>query len=463
MNFEDNPLIPVDHGVPLFRGPRGRSYLFPYSIMTVMFAIWAFAFSLLYILTRNFRDFLDISEIQTVLIPYIGLAGYLLSVIPAGFFIKKHGYKKGIIAGTLLYAAGSLLFFAAFYLPSLCHYAAFIFALVVLTGGLGVIDTSASPYICVLGPMETAEQRMNLAQSFKILGWIFGPVIGEKLVNYRRTEEWMELKELVPSYLVIGLLLLGVALLFMITRMPKPREERINGYGFAHTGKPLIKQDDFLKSIIALFFFYAAFTGLCSIFVRFTTELYAGLSLKKGIGPDMTGDLVNLVQNRVREYCAADLKCTIPVLAKYTFSLVAIGSYWLGCFLASIYLAFVKPERMLTLFTSLSIALLVVVIYVPGIGKLIALLFCFLFIAVIYPIAFPIGVKGLGVKIRMASPYLNLAVAGGTFTPSLMEYIANHHGTLASFYVPMACLTVVLAYGIDGYGIGQRLIRINRK
>lgn len=463
MSDRDDILFPFEHHVPLFRGPRGRSYFFPYSVMIILFFLWAFAFSLLDILNRNYMDFLDISVTQSKLIPLVGFMGYLASVIPAGLFIKKHGYKKGILAGTTLFATGALFFVIASFAYSQLLYFSFLFSFFILTGGIGFIETAACPYICVLGPMETAEQRTNLAHSFKILGWIFGPVIGAALINERHTDEWMELSELIPSYRILGFSLLAVTFLFLVTKMPKPREEKINGYGFAHTRKPLIEQDTFIKSIIALFFYYAAFIGICSIFEKFSIEIYSDLSKKNGIGPDMVGDLVNLVQKNVRESCAGEMECTIRVLARYTFSLVAMGALWLGRFLSSIYLAFVKPERMLTLFTLISIVLLGIVIYGPGIVPLIALLLSFFSMSVIYPIVFACGVKGLGIKTRMAAPFLNLAVAGGLFTPWLMEYIANHHGTIASFYIPVLCLMVVLAYGIDGYPIGQRLIKLHRK
>lgn len=99
--------------------------------------------------------------------------------IPAGIFMKKYGYKKGIILGLLLFATGAFSFIPA----ALMHSSTpFLIALFIIACGLCILETAANPYSTVLGPKESAAQRINLSQSFNGLGWILGPLVGGALI-----------------------------------------------------------------------------------------------------------------------------------------------------------------------------------------------------------------------------------------------------------------------------------------
>lgn len=116
---------------------------------------------------------------QSTLVDSAVFIAYFLMALPAGFILKKYGYKIGIITGLLFFAIGSFLFIPAANTQS---YNFFLFALFIIACGLTILETAANPYASALGNPETATQRLNLAQSFNGLAAAMAPVIGARVI-----------------------------------------------------------------------------------------------------------------------------------------------------------------------------------------------------------------------------------------------------------------------------------------
>ena len=154
---------------------EGVSYLYPFILVTSLFFLWGFAHSILDVLNKHFQEVLVISKTKSALIQAVVYGGYFLMALPAGMFIKRYGYRAGIILGLLLYGLGAFLFIPGSFLMSFYF---FLFSLFIIGCGLTCLETASNPYVTVLGEPESAASRLNLAQSFNGLGWIFGPLIG---------------------------------------------------------------------------------------------------------------------------------------------------------------------------------------------------------------------------------------------------------------------------------------------
>lgn len=91
-------------------GEKGN-YLIPLILVTSLFFLWGLANSLNGSLIKQFQIALDLSRFQAGVIDFAFYMGYFFMALPAGYFMKKYGYKKGIILGLLLYASGAFLFY----------------------------------------------------------------------------------------------------------------------------------------------------------------------------------------------------------------------------------------------------------------------------------------------------------------------------------------------------------------
>src|SRR5436190_11942682 len=182
-----------------------RNYLLPIILVTSLFFLWGLAYGLLDVLNKHFQETLNITKQRSTLLQAAYFGAYFLIALPAGLFMQKNGYRKGIIMGLLLYAAGAILFYPSSQNGS---FPFFLLALFVLASGLTFLETAANPYITVLGKPETSEYRLNLAQSFNGVGAFLGPIIGGALFFGAESSSLNSVKYV---YLVIATIVLLVA------------------------------------------------------------------------------------------------------------------------------------------------------------------------------------------------------------------------------------------------------------
>lgn len=203
----------------IFRTPDGRSYLVPFTLVTSLFLLWGFAHGLLDVLNKHFQLAFTMTKAESGLVQFSTYIAYFLMAIPAGIFMKKYGYKKGIILGLLLFATGAFSFIPA----ALMHSSTpFLIALFIIACGLCILETAANPYSTVLGPKESAAQRINLSQSFNGLGWILGPLVGGALIF--GTPEG-DSSALTKPYILVGSIVLVIGILFFFTKLPEIKED----------------------------------------------------------------------------------------------------------------------------------------------------------------------------------------------------------------------------------------------
>lgn len=394
-----------------------RNYVLPIILVTSLFFLWGLAYGLLDVLNKHFQETLKITKLRSTLIQAAYFGAYFLIALPAGMFMQKRGYKKGIITGLLLYATGALLFYPSAQAESFYF---FLLSLFVLASGLAFLETAANPYITVLGKPDTSEFRLNLAQSFNGVGSFLGPLIGGALFFGEKGNTGSSSLDTVKYvYVVIAIVVLLVAFLFFKTPMPEVKEEELVIDKNEHVGKKLFQHSHFVWAIVAQFFYVAAQVGIAALFINYCTE--------KKVGID-------------NEYAAYLLSASLVL-------------FTLGRFAGTSLMKIIAPHRLLAIYALMNILLSVVVVSAPGIISVYSLMAIFFFESIMFPTIFALGVKNLGSFTKKGASYIIMSIVGGALVPVVMGALAQSHSTSFSYIVPLVCFAVVFVFAIHGYKI----------
>ena len=156
-----------------------KEVLFPFILVTSLFALWGFANDVTNPLVKAFQDVFVISSYQSSWVQAAFYGGYATMAIPAALFIRKFSYKAGILIGLTLYAIGAMISWPA---AANANFNLFLIALYVLTFGLAFLETTANPFILSMGSAETATRRLNFAQSFNPMGSLVGMTVASLII-----------------------------------------------------------------------------------------------------------------------------------------------------------------------------------------------------------------------------------------------------------------------------------------
>lgn len=395
----------------LFAAPGGKSYLLPFILITSLFLLWGFAHGLLDVLNKHFQGAFIMTKAESGLVQFSTYIAYFLMALPAGMFMKRYGYKRGIILGLLLFAAGAFAFIPAAFLHSATP---FLVALFVIACGLCILETAANPYSTVLGPAESGAQRLNLSQSFNGLGWILGPLVGGALIFGGEGDDPFTLTR---PYILVGSIVLLVAVLFIFTRLPEVKTEEAEEVLPTDDRLPAVsmwKYGQFVRSVIAQFCYCAAQTGIFSFFINYVTEL----------DPQMT----NIEASRILAFGGMAL-------------------FMIGRLSGSFTMKWMAPGKLLMWFALADAVCMALVIVSAGTVSLYALYLSFFFMSIMFPTIFALGLEGMGGYTKKASSYIVMGVAGGAFSPMLMGYIGADNMAIG-FLVPLVAFLYILYFAI---------------
>jgi FHS family L-fucose permease-like MFS transporter len=366
-----------------------REYLLPFILISSLFFLWGMAHGMLDVLNKHFQVILNLTKAQSGLIQFSAYLAYFSMALPAGIFMKKFGYKRGIILGLLLFATGSFLIAGT---TSLESFWVFLICLFIMGCGLATLETAANPYTTKLGDPESAERRINLSQSFNGLAWTVGPLIGIYIYGNTGTGNGDKLSSLMLPYLLIGILVLLVAAIFFFSRLPEISEEstahNTKETDMRSENKPLLKQRHFVLGVLAQFFYVAAQTGVFSYLINFVTD-----ETQSPHFPYTSG----------------------PWLLSLGFALFMIGRMS-GSFLMMHF----KPTKILAVYSIIICLLLPIVAGGFGWASLISLYCIFFFMSIMFPTIFALSIKRLGEQTKKASSFLVMAIMGGALFPAFM-------------------------------------------
>lgn len=390
----------------LFRTADGKNYLWPFVLVTSLFFLWGLAHSILDVLNKHFQETMEgVGKTESALVQAVMYGGYFVMALPAGQIIKRYGYRAGVITGLLLYGIGALLFIPG---GQLLSFPFFLFSLFVIGCGLTCLETSANPYVTVLGNAEGAARRINLSQSFNGLGWIVGPLIGGHFAFVVGADKG----SIAIPYAIIGVVVLCVALVFAQVKLPEVQADGVAQTESAHATDSLWQHRNFVYGLIALFLYVAAQTGINSFFINYVTE-HASVS---------------------------------NVNASLLLGFGGMGLFMVGRMGGSWLMLRVRAERVLLYCAVGATLAMAVLLSGAGVAGVAAFMLCYLCESIMFPTIFALALKGVGQHTKRASSFLIMSIVGGAIAPVLMGLIADHASMAMAFIVPLCCFVVIAAY-----------------
>jgi L-fucose:H+ symporter permease len=401
--------------------------LLPLILVVSLFFLWGVANNLNDVLIAQFKKAFTLSDLQAGLVQSAFYLGYFLVAIPAGIFMRRFGYKGAIVFGLMLYGIGALLFWPA---AASATYGIFLFALFVIASGLAFLETSANPLVTLLGPPETAAARLNLAQAFNPLGSISGVLIGQLFIfsGIEHTPEQQAAMSLAERhaylvqeaaavqwpYLVIGLVVIGWAVIILLTRFPDtsvaPQEHGAARHG---TLARLLRSGRFMAAVAAQFFYVGAQVGVWSYLIRYVQATVPGT----------------------------------PARSAANFLTASLVCFMVGRFAGAALMKYLQPARLLGTFAAINIVLALAAVFVPGQVGIYALVACSFFMSVMYPTIFALGVEGRDdAERKFGSAVLVMAIIGGAVLTAAMGATSDVAGIAHAMLVPAGCFAMVLLF-----------------
>ncbi len=385
-----------------------KKYLVPFVLITSLFFLWGFARAILDVLNKHFQNSLDISLTQSSLIQVTTYLGYFLMAIPAGWFINRQGYRRGVVFGLALFAFGALLFIPG---AEIGTFYAYLGPLFIIGCGLVFLETAANPYAAELGDKETASSRLNFSQSFNGLGCLFATyAVGQFLFNGSSDGG-----NVVVPYAVLGVLVMCIAVVFSRVDLPEIKHEETEEDSIQDTRimKLFKRHPMFVFGLFALLAYEIAEISINSYFINFVTG--------QGWMDDNTASIVLTV---------------------------ALGFFMVGRFLGSWIMRKVRAELMLLYCGIGSVVCIGLVLLDLGKCSMIALVCNYLFEAIMFPTIFTLALQGLGNLTKSASSLLMMTPIGGCFF-LLMGYVADQTNLVLPFMIPFIGYLVVLLFASE--------------
>lgn len=394
-------------------------------LVVALFAFWGMSNSLNDVLIPQFRKTFQLGDFASSFVQFATFIGYFTFAIPASLFMQRFGYRAAVVMGLVLFGTGALLFWPA---AQFGEYHFFLIALFVVASGLSFLETSANPMIAAMGPPESADQRLNFAQTFNPLGTIIGVFVGQKLILSEHVTSPDAIRAMEPAaqaawrhaelsavklpYLGISAIVLLWALLVAITKFP-PHATRGTADGERPGFHGLGAFPHYWFGVLAQFAYVGAQVGVWSFVIRYTVFNSPG-----------TADA----------FAANNLLITLTL-------------FFAGRFAGTLLMSKVRPALLLGTFAAVDVALCIAAATTGGNAGLYALMATSFFMSIQFPTIFTISLRGLGEHTKAGSSFIVMAIVGGAVIPPLMGLISDASTINVAFFVPAVCFAVVAAFG----------------
>jgi MFS transporter, FHS family, L-fucose permease len=410
-----------------------RRYVVPLVLVTSLFLLWALGVNLNDILIPHLKRAFGLTDFESSLIQTAFFGGYFLSALPAGWWMRRVGYRWGIITGLLVCATGAFLFIPASYIRL---YPFFLLALFVMACGQGFLEVGANPYVTTLGPPETASWRLNTAQSANSVGAVITPIIGATFILSGADAASTNVATMTPAqvatfrateaglvrgpYLVIAAIFLFVAFLFWRMRLPEVAEEPVAEPTGAARRVGIFAHGNLVRGVIAQFLYVGAQVGAASFVIRFVEHTVPGT----------------------------------PDRAAARFLVYHLIGFMLGRFFSAGAMKYVKAHRLLALFAVGGMAATAVAVSGSGMLAVWMVVLLGFFNSLMYPTIFALSLEGLGPHRKFGASLLVMSIVGGAVVPALMGLVSDRTSIQTAFLIPIVCYVYVLYFAAVGHRPG---------
>jgi FHS family L-fucose permease-like MFS transporter len=402
--------------------------LFPFIMVTSLFFFWGLIHNVDGVLIKHLRRGFSLNTVKASLVDSAVYLGYFIMAIPAGIIMKKYGYKTGILIGLALFAGGCFLFIPA---ANTMQYALFLGALFILACGLAILETAANPYATILGKPETATQRLNFAQSFNGLAAFLAPFIGAELILSQKpvddtalaamTEQvrnvylHQETSTVKLPYLILGIALVLVFLVFLFTKLPdikdaekKQKKSIFHAFYHKHLTWAVAAEFCYVGAQVCIFNFLFLFAS----------------------------DVVHIPDQEAKIY-----------------AMLTGLAFMVGRFAGTFFMRYVQPSKLLSLYAIASILLCMVIMWGSGLITLYATIAVAFFMSIMFPTIFALGIHDIGDDTKSGSTLLIMSIVGGAILPRILALISGSEAKnfQRGYIIPLLCFAVILYFGLKGH------------
>jgi len=401
-----------------------KKYIVTFIFVTSLFLLWGVLHAMSDVLNKHFQNVLNLSKSKSGYIQMSVFGAYFIMSIPAGYFLKRFGYKAGVLLGLLLFAGGIFLFVPA---ANAFSFSYFRIALFIMGCGMATLETVAHPFAAALGDQRRSDQRINFAQTFNAIGAMIGPAIGSLFLLSTDNVHSTDLTSVKTLYVAIGCVILLIALVFLFLKIPAltdphgspavtdPDAVNID----VNPSKKLYQHKHFIWACAAQFFNVAAQAGTWAYFINYGVDVMHFSSEKAGY-----------------------------------LMVVFMGMMVLGRMVGTWLMTYIAPNKLLATFAAASILTCIIVAQGFGWPSYIALMMINFFFSIMFPTIFSLGLKNLGGHTKQASSFISMGVVGGAVFPFIMGLVANHDVAKA-YYLPIVCYLVIFLFAYRFYKVKQ--------
>lgn len=398
------------------------------AMVSTLFFAWGFLTVLNDILIPHLKNVFDLNYAEVMLVQFAFFSSYFVFSMPSGKLIEWIGYKRSMVAGLLTMAAGALLFVPA---ASLLSFPLFLAALIVLAAGMTVLQTSANPYVAILGPPQTASSRLNLTQGFNSLGTFLAPGFGRWLIlgaavvplsmeaigalNMEQLHAYriQQAASVKLPYVGLGLALLVLAVIVGSFKLP------VIEYAEAHgeVKDSIWRHSRLVLGAIAIFLYVGAEVAIGSLMTNYFNQREIGnLPIQKAAG-----------------------------YLQYYW-----GGAMVGRFAGAWLLVRVRTPKLLAASAAIAAVLTTISILTFGHAAMWSLILVGLFNSIMFPSIFTVAIEGLGPLTGKGSGLLVAAIVGGAVIPELQGMMSDHIGIHHAFVLPVLCYLYIVWYALRG-------------
>ncbi|KAL6158844.1 hypothetical protein ACJBU6_02944 [Exserohilum turcicum] len=387
-----------------------RESVYPVIMVTILFAVWGFAYGFLDVLNSRFQEVARTSDWETVGQHSAYYVGYLVGPLTFGRLVfKAYGFKACYMVGLSVYACGTLVFWPSAVLNS---FPAFLISNFITGAGLSTLELSANPFIALCGPPEYAEARLNLSQAVQAVGTIISPLLAKKVLFPANAASLIDVQW---TYLGISFFNIVLAIVYFYVPLPEATDEQLEAASertVPCAREATVNLGSRPVRILWISLGMAVFSQFC----------YVG-------GQESTA-------TSYAEY----LRHIIPRVDTVSHQAIGHTAFAASRFLAAIIDIWVKPRYSLLVFYLGAIAFGAAAIHATGATGAAMIAMVMFFEGPIFPQIFAQGIRGMGKHTKDASALLTSAIGGGAVFPPIM------FATLKVYSPKLAFCVIVSAY-----------------
>ena len=404
----------------------------------LFFFIFGFVTWLNGILIPYLKISCELTHFESYLVAFSFYVAYVIMAIPSSWVLKRTGLKTGMMLGLIVMAGGALLFVPAAMTRT---YGLFLSGLFIMGTGLAILQTAANPYITMLGPIESAAQRISIMGIcnksagiiatflFGVMALSDGDALLESLKSMDAAQKAVALDNLasrvIVPYIGMAVILVVIGILVKISGLPEIDPDVEN------TGE----DKEFYGHKTSIFQFPFLLLGVIAIFCDVGLEIVAGdtiisYGLSQGIPISIAKYFTSLTM--------------VAMIIGYTTGVIVIPRY-------------ISQSKALRICAILGIILTVLALTTPSAASVVFIALLGMANSLIWPSVWPLAIDGLGRFTRIGSSLLIMGNLGGALVPLLYGRLADIANPQLAYIVVIPCYFFILYYAISGHKVGKRL------